>query len=66
MTGLIAFIKELLLLNYHRRNNFPVDVLVNLWIFGSNYMRDNVDATIVLGEFGLEGKSIPPKCLFVA
>ena len=41
-------------------------VVVGLWLFCGDYMREDVDATIVLGKFGLEGKSIPRKCLFAA
>ena len=51
---------------YRGQNNFPVDFVTDLQVFGGDYMREDVAATIVLGDFGLEGKSLPPKCLFVA
>ena len=53
-------------LNYHRLNNFPADAIVDLWLFGGDYMREDADGTIVLGKFVLEGKSILPEFLFVA
>ena len=52
--------------NYCGQNNFSVDFVTELLLFGGDYMREDVAATIVLGDFGLEGKSLPPKCLFVA
>ena len=52
--------------NYRGQNNFSVDFVTDLQVFGGDYMREDVAATIVLGDFGLEGKSLPPKCLFVA
>ena len=53
-------------LNWQGHGNFPVDVILTIWLFGGDYMRDNINALFVLGEFGLEGKLIPPKYLFVA
>ena len=41
-------------LNLQGHNNFPLDVILDILLFGGDHMREDVDATIVLGEFGLE------------
>ena len=52
-------------MNLQGHNNFHVDVILNNRLFGGDCMRNGVDIMVILGNFSLESKSLPPKRLFV-